>query len=207
MEGDRAKAESRGVDLLFVPSVAEMYGGARRVMVTPLAIADRWEGAVRPGHFAGVLTVVAKLFNVVAPDVAIFGQKDIQQATLIRAMVEDLDVPVEIVIAPTARESDGLAMSSRNSYLSPDERKRAVTLSAALRAVAQRAAAGERDAAVLEGVGRSVLGREAGVEVDYFALADPERLEPVQAARPGTVVMVAARVGRTRLIDNIILDS
>ena len=204
--GDTAKAESRGVDLLFVPAVEEMYAGTRTVVVEPIAVADRWEGAVRPGHFRGVLTVVAKLFHLVAPDVAIFGQKDIQQATLIRAMVRDLDFPLEIVVSPTVRESDGLAMSSRNSYLSPDERRRALVLSATLRAIAERAKRGERDAVVLERAGKEVLEREPAVQLDYLALVDPERLEPVAAVSPGTVVMIAARVGRTRLIDNVILD-
>jgi pantoate--beta-alanine ligase len=204
--GDRAKAESRGVDLLFTPSVAEMYAGPRQVTVTPGALAERWEGAVRPGHFAGVLTVVAKLFNIVQPDVAIFGQKDIQQATLVRAMVRDLDMPVELVVAPTVREPDGLAMSSRNSYLSPDERGRALALSRALREIAARAARGTRDAAELSGAGRAVLSAEAGIVVDYLAIVDPETLEPAAGATPGSIAMVAARVGRTRLIDNVILS-
>src|SRR5919199_4108288 len=115
VEGDSAKAAARGVDLLFAPTVEEMYGGPRAVGVVPIALHERWEGAVRPGHFTGVFTVVAKLFNIVRPDVAVFGQKDVQQATLVRAMVRDLDIPISIVVAPTTREPDGLAMSSRNS--------------------------------------------------------------------------------------------
>jgi pantoate--beta-alanine ligase len=205
--GDTAKAESRAVDLLFLPAVGDMYADGRSVVVQPIAMADRWEGAVRPGHFTGVLTVVAKLFHLVQPDVALFGQKDIQQATLIRAMVRDLDFPLDVVVSPTVREPDGLAMSSRNSYLSPDERRRALVLSATLRAIAERAKGGERDAAALERAGREVLSREPSVALDYLAIVDPERLEPVSAASPGTVVMIAARVGRTRLIDNVILES
>ncbi len=204
--GDTAKAESRGVDLLFVPSVDEMYAGTRQVTVTPGPLAARWEGAVRPGHFAGVLTVVAKLFNVVQPDVAIFGQKDIQQATLVHAMVRDLNMPLELVVASTVREPDGLAMSSRNAYLSPDERSRALALSRALREIAARVEAGERDAAALLAAGRSILSAAPGIAVDYLAIVDPETLEPVTRASAGSIAMVAARVGRTRLIDNVILS-
>jgi pantoate--beta-alanine ligase len=125
LDGDAAKASARGVDLLFAPDGAEIYPEQPRVVVTPRALAARWEGAARPGHFEGVLTVVAKLLNIVQPHVAVFGQKDIQQALLVRAMVEDLDIPVEIVVAPTVREPDGLAMSSRNSYLDAPSRERA----------------------------------------------------------------------------------
>ena len=208
LEGDVRKADSRGVDLIFAPRAEDMYAGDRVVSVTPHALAERWEGAVRPGHFGGMLTVVAKLFNLVLPQVAIFGQKDIQQATLVRAMVRDLDFPIEIHVAATVREDDGLAMSSRNGYLSGDDRRRALVLSRALRAIAEAAAAGERDAAALETLGYDVLAEEGpGVSVDYLALVDGERLEPVAVAEPGTIVMVAARVGPTRLIDNIILGA
>ncbi|HEX6964512.1 MAG TPA: pantoate--beta-alanine ligase [Gemmatimonadaceae bacterium] len=205
--GDAAKAESRGVDVLFAPPVEELYPGERTVVVTPLALADRWEGAARPGHFTGVLTVVAKLFNLVQPQVAIFGQKDIQQATLIRAMVRDLDIPVEIVVAPTVRDPDGLAMSSRNIYLSTEERRRALTLSRALRTIAESFDRGQYDAAELEREGWEVLASEPSVQVDYLAVVDPERLEPVAVAEQGTIVAVAARVGTTRLIDNVILGA
>ena len=205
LEGDTAKAEARGVDILFVPDANTMYPQPSRVVVTPRALASRWEGEARPGHFEGVLTVVAKLFNIVQPHVAVFGQKDIQQATLVRAMVEDLDMPVEIVLSPTVREADGLAMSSRNSYLDPAARGRALGLSGALRAIEQAYDAGERNAAKLEAVARAHL-EQAGVnEVDYVAIADPKTLEPLTQATAGAVVAVAARVGRTRLIDNVIL--
>jgi pantoate--beta-alanine ligase len=207
LEGDVRKASSRGVDLIFAPRAEDMYAGDRVVSVTPHALADRWEGAVRPGHFGGMLTVVAKLFNLVQPQVAIFGQKDIQQATLVRALVHDLDFPIEIHVASTVREDDGLAMSSRNGYLSGDDRRRALVLSRALREIAAAADAGERDAAALETLGYDVLAEEPGVNVDYLALVDGERLEPVAIADPGTIVMVAARVGPTRLIDNIILGT
>ena len=204
-EGDAAKARDRGVDLLFLPDAQEMYPRERVVEVVPRALASRWEGEVRPGHFAGVLTVVAKLFNIVQPDVAVFGQKDVQQATLVRAMVRDLDFPVEIVVAPTVRERDGLALSSRNTYLSADDRRRALVLARALRAIERAFGAGERDAASLDWLARGVLSEEPAVRLDYLAIVDPETLEPAAQAREGTVVAVAARVGATRLIDNVIL--
>jgi pantoate--beta-alanine ligase len=206
-EGDAIKAERRGVDILFMPKAGDMYFGERRVVVTPLALADRWEGASRPGHFTGVLTVVAKLFNIVQPDVAIFGQKDIQQATLIDAMVRELDFPVRLVMAPTVREPDGLALSSRNVNLSPVERRRALVLSRSLRAIKEAFDAGEYDAAMLEQIGWEVIASEPEVRVDYLAIIDPERLEPVAVAESGTIAAVAARVGGTRLIDNTILGS
>ncbi len=205
LDGDAAKASARGLDLLFAPDGAEIYPEQPRVVVTPRALAARWEGAARPGHFEGVLTVVAKLFNIVQPDVAVFGQKDIQQALLVRAMVEDLDIPVEIVVAPTVREPDGLAMSSRNSYLDAASRERALALSGALRAVVRAHAAGERSAAALEGMARAHLAQHGITEVDYVAVAHPRTLEPLVQADAGAIVAVAARVGRTRLIDNMIL--
>lgn len=204
-EGDAAKAAGRGVDLLFTPGVEDMYPAPARVRVVPAALDAHWEGEVRPGHFAGVLTVVAKLFHIVLPDVAVFGQKDIQQATLVRAMVRDLDFPLDVVVAPTVRESDGLALSSRNSYLDAAARRRALALSRALFAIRDAWAAGERDAARLLARGRALLEAEPGVAVDYLALAEPETLEPVTTAEQGTIAMVAARVGTTRLIDNLIL--
>jgi pantoate--beta-alanine ligase len=207
LEGDAAKAERRGVDFLFAPPVEELYSGERTIVVTPLALADRWEGAARPGHFTGVLTVVAKLFNIVQPQVAVFGQKDIQQATLIRAMTRELDFPVRLVVAPTVRDPDGLALSSRNSYLSPDERRRALVLSRTLRAIADAFDRGQYDAVALEQLGWEVLATEPEVQVDYLAIVDPQRLEPVSVAEQGTIVAVAARVGTTRLIDNVILGA
>jgi pantoate--beta-alanine ligase len=204
-EGDAAKARERGVDVLFTPAPAEVYPREPRARVVPGAMADRWEGAVRPGHFAGVLTVVAKLFHLVSPDVAVFGQKDAQQAALVRAMVADLDFPVDVVVAPTVREPDGLALSSRNVYLSVDERARARRIPQALAAAERAFAAGERSAAALVAAARAVLAREPDLVPDYMALADPETLEPVDVARPGTLAMLAARSGRTRLLDNVVL--
>lgn len=204
---DRAKAAS--VDILFAPPTDELYPstGAPPIRVIPELDPPRWEAAVRPGHFAGVLTVVAKLFNIVQPQVAVFGQKDIQQATYIRAMVEALDFPIQLVIAPIVRESDGLAMSSRNVYLSSDERVRALALSRALRATDAQWRAGERNVEVLEAAGRAVLDATPGVITDYFAVAEPHQLQPIAKAGTGSIAMVAARVGRTRLIDNLILGA
>ena len=206
-EGDAAKAAARGVDLLFTPGVEEMYGERRVVGVSAEGLDRRWEGEIRPGHFAGMLTVVAKLFNIVQPDVAIFGQKDFQQAALVRALVRDLDFPIDLVVARTVREADGLAMSSRNSYLAPAERERARALSRALRAIAGRFAEGTRDAATLVAAGRQVIESEGGISVDYLALVDAERLEPVAQASAGDVVLLAARVGATRLLDNLVLGA
>lgn len=203
--GDVAKATSRGVDLLFTPSRDEMYRDGRVVGVVPRDLDTRWEGEVRPGHFAGVLTVVAKLFNIVLPDVAVFGQKDFQQAALVRAMVRDLDFPIELVVAPTVRDRDGLALSSRNSYLSPEDRQRATALWRALRAVAGAFDGGERAAGALRDAGLGVLDTEGGIAVDYLAVVDPDRLEPVERAERGSVVLLAARVGATRLLDNVVL--
>jgi pantoate--beta-alanine ligase len=207
LDGDAAKAEARSVDVLFIPEVSEIYPEPPRIVVSARALAARWEGAARPGHFDGVLTVVAKLFNIVQPHVAVFGQKDIQQATLVRVMVQDLDLPVEIVVAPTVRDPDGLAMSSRNSYLDGPSRKRALGLWGALRAVQRAYESGARSAATLEAVAREHLAGQGVADVDYVAIADPKTLEPLTHASAGTIVALAARVGRTRLIDNVILGS
>lgn len=203
--GDAAKSAARGVDLLFTPGVDAMYPRERRVDVVPRALHSRWEGAVRPGHFAGVLTVVAKLLNIVQPDVTVFGQKDVQQATLVRAMVEDLDFPTGIVVAPTAREADGLAMSSRNSYLDQGQRAAATVLSRALFAMRETFRRGERRAESLVSAGRSVMDDERSASIDYLAVTDPVTLEPVEDATEHSIAMVAARIGKTRLIDNLVL--
>jgi pantoate--beta-alanine ligase len=204
-EGDAARAASAGVDLLFTPDVAAVYPREPRARVVPGTMADRWEGAVRPGHFAGVLTVVAKLFHIVQPDVAVFGQKDAQQAALVRAMVRDLDFPVELVVVPTVRESDGLALSSRNAYLTAAERASARCIPEALAAAERAFAAGTRDAPALLEAAHAVLARDPALVPDYLAAADPDTLEPVDRAAPGTLLMVAVRAGRTRLLDNVVL--
>ena len=200
---DRALASARGVDALFVPTVAAMYPPGSQVRLSPGPIADLWEGAARPGHFTGVLTVVAKLFHLVEPDVACFGQKDVQQLTLVRRMVRDLDWPVEIIAVPTVREPDGLALSSRNAYLNPEDRGRAVVLSRALHAAHQAWRSGETRATGLEARMRQELGREPTVAVEYISIADPETLASVDTTDERTVVSIAARIGGTRLIDNI----
>jgi pantoate--beta-alanine ligase len=202
---DRALAAGRGVDALFTPSVDLMYPPGSEVRVIPGGTADRWEGAARPGHFIGVLTVVAKLFHLVQPDFACFGRKDIQQLTLIRQMVRDLDWAIDIVAVPTVREADGLALSSRNAYLSSDDRRRAVALSRALRTAREAWKGGENQAAAIEARMRRELRGEPGVLVEYIAIAEPEALAPVMTADARTVVAIAARVGGTRLIDNVIL--
>jgi pantoate--beta-alanine ligase len=200
---DRALAASRGVDAIFVPAVETMYPPGSEIRVTPGVTASRWEGAARPGHFTGVLTVVAKLFHLVQPDLACFGQKDFQQLALVRQMVRDLDWPLDIIEVPTVRETDGLALSSRNAYLSSDERSRALVLSRALLAAHRAFCEGERRVPVLEQVMRQELSREPEVGVEYIAIVEPETLNPVDLADTRTVVAIAARVGGTRLIDNI----
>ncbi|HVH68962.1 MAG TPA: pantoate--beta-alanine ligase [Gemmatimonadales bacterium] len=200
---DRDLAQTRGVDCLFVPDQASVYPEEPLVRVSPGPMADTLEGAARPGHFAGVLTVVAKLLHVVEPDIAVFGRKDFQQAMLVRRMAADLDFAPEIDIAPTVRELDGLALSSRNTYLQGDDRRSALSLSRALRAVEQAWRGGEADPAALARRGLEVL-RVPGVSPEYLALVD-ERLRPVARADARTVVVLAARVGTTRLIDNVVL--
>ena len=200
---DRRLAAEREVDCLFVPETAAMYAAEPLVRVSPGPTAETLEGAARPGHFAGVLTVVAKLFHIVEPDLAVFGRKDYQQAVLVRQMVRDLDFPVEIDVAPTVRELDGLALSSRNAYLDPDQRRAALALSRALRAVEQAWRGGESNPVVLERRGMEVL-RIPGVTPEYLAIVG-EAVRPVKQADARAVVVIAARVGATRLIDNVVL--
>ncbi len=200
---DRALAQGRTVDVLFLPERAAIYPAEPVVRVTAGALGETLEGAARPGHFAGVLTVVLKLFAIVQPDVAVFGRKDFQQATLVRRMAADLDLPVTIDVAPTVRELDGLALSSRNAYLAPAERRSALALSRCLRAVEQGWRGGEANPAALVRRGLEIL-TQPGVTPEYVALVD-ERLQPVERVTAATVVVVAARVGKTRLIDNVVL--
>jgi pantoate--beta-alanine ligase len=202
---DRALAEARGADALFVPTTDMMYPPGAETTVVPGSTADRWEGAARPGHFTGVLTVVAKLFHLADPDVVMFGQKDVQQTVLVRQMTRDLDWPVEIVVVPTAREPEGLALSSRNAYLSAEERQQALGLSGALRVAHEAWRAGETSSAALEAAMRARLAVYPEVRIEYIAITEPERLASVSTADASTIVAVAARVGQARLIDNIIL--
>jgi len=200
---DRRLAAERGVDCLFVPELEAMYPAEPLVRVAPGPMADPLEGAARPGHFGGVLTVVAKLFHIVEPDMAVFGRKDFQQAVLVRRMAADLDFGLEIDVAPTVRELDGLALSSRNSYLTADERRSALALSRALRAVEQAWRGGEAGPAALQRRGLEIL-KAPGVTPAYLELVDDE-LHSVARADARTVVVAAARVGATRLIDNVVL--
>jgi pantoate--beta-alanine ligase len=200
---DRTLAAERAVDCLFVPDRTAMYPEEPLVRLDPGPLAERFEGAARPGHFAGVLTIVAKLLHVVEPDIAVFGRKDFQQAVLVRRMAADLDFAPEIDVAPTVRELDGLALSSRNAYLQGDDRRAALALCRALRAVEQAWRSGEADPEALERRGLEVL-RAPGVTPEYLAVVD-DGLRPVARADARSVVLVAARVGPTRLIDNVVL--
>jgi pantoate--beta-alanine ligase len=205
VEDDERLAEETGVDLLFRPALEEMYAPARTISVTAGRLGSDWEGKSRPGHFDGVLTVVAKLFNIVQPDVAIFGQKDLQQAALVSAMVRDLDMPIDIVIAPIVREDDGLALSSRNRYLSPEQRKAALALNRALTRVREKFEEGETRVAALENAGVSVVAPEPQVGLDYMGVVDSKTFERPTVAQKGNSIIIAARVGTTRLIDNMTL--
>lgn len=204
LDRDRALAAGRGVDALFLPDVPTMYPPGSDTRVTPGPAGDRWEGEARPGHFAGVLTVVAKLFHLVAPDVAVFGQKDAQQVALVRRMIRDLDWPVALVVVPTAREEDGLALSSRNSYLSPEERRQAAGLSQALRAAHELWRGGETRGTRLEACAAQALQVYPGVRPEYIAVVDPDALAPAESVGAGCLMLMAARVGSTRLIDNVV---
>ncbi|HEX2414269.1 MAG TPA: pantoate--beta-alanine ligase [Thermoleophilaceae bacterium] len=200
-------AADAGVDVLFAPTVEEVYPDGFDVTVTVGGLTSILEGDARrrgPQHFAGVTTVVTKLFNMAGPDVAYFGQKDAQQVLVVRKLVRDLDIPVRIVVCPTVRDSDGLALSSRNGYLTADERERALALSRALRAAEQSVEGGRRDATSVIAAARAELDR-AGVEPDYLELRSLADLAPADRVNGSTLLAVAARVGRARLIDNAIL--
>jgi len=207
IEADDNLAMQAGVDLLFRPEAAEMYADGRTVSVVGGTLAGAWEGEMRPGHFDGVLTVVAKLLNIVVPDFAVFGRKDLQQAALVKAMVRDLNLPVSIVLSPIVREKDGLAMSSRNRYLMSDERGSALALNRSLTAARVAYEAGERSTVRLEQVGRNTIRDDPQVKLDYLAVVDPGTFERREIAEETSAVIVAARVGNTRLIDNVILGA
>ena len=204
-EADCRLAEAEGADVIFAPSVEEMYPPGATTFVEVSDLSDRLDGASRPGHFRGVATVVAKLFIAAEPDLAFFGQKDAAQVSVLRRMVADLRLGVEIVVCPIIREPDGLALSSRNAYLIADERRQARALSRAVRWVEAMVTRGERNSAVLIEAARQVFAAEPLVRVDYIALVDWSTLEPVELATAGTLFAVAAWVGTTRLIDNAIL--
>src|SRR5258706_2629880 len=204
-ERDRYLLKKEGVELLFVPSVEEMYPGGAVTWVTVGDLSDKLDGRSRPGHFRGVTTVVAKLFHIIEPDAAFFGQKDAAQVAIIRRMVADLKMPVEIVACPIVRDADGLAMSSRNAYLDPQQRQQALVLHRALMGVKAFWEAGERHAGRLAAAGRQEIAAEKAVRLDYFEIVDPDSLDSVEHVAKVALVAVSAFVGPTRLIDNLLL--
>ncbi|MGE5174877.1 MAG: pantoate--beta-alanine ligase [Hyphomicrobiales bacterium] len=203
---DARLCRAAGVDWLFLPSVRTLYPPGSATRVAPGPLGSRFEGAVRPGHFAGVLTVVLKLLEIAEPDTLVLGQKDAQQAVLVGAMIRDLDLPVRLDVAPIVREPDGLAMSSRNAYLTPAQRARAAGLYVALEAGRHAARTGARDASRIVGAARRMLRREARPDgVDYLALVDPRTMEPVRRLARRALLIAAIRIGKTRLIDNMVV--
>ena len=205
LESDSGQLSCEKTDYLFQPSIEEMYPPGAAAWVTMEGITDKLDGRSRPGHFRGVTTVVAKLFNIVQPDLAFFGQKDAAQAAVVRKMVRDLNFDVEIVVCPIIRELDGLAMSSRNAYLSTSERRQATVLYRALMRVQMLADQGESDSARLVAAGQQVMSEEPSLRLDYFEIVNPDTLDAVTSTSGGALVAVAAHVGSTRLIDNIVL--
>lgn len=205
LEKDLALLEAEKVDFVFSPSVQDMYPPGSSTWVTVEGLSEKLDGRSRPGHFRGVTTVVAKLFSIVQPDLAVFGQKDAAQAAIIRRMVDDLDFDVRVLVCPIVREKDGLAMSSRNVYLNPEQRRQATVLYRALMRVQTLADQGESNAAKLAEAGKQVVAEEAQVRLDYFEIVNWETLDPVPDISDGALVAVAAYVGETRLIDNVVL--
>jgi pantoate--beta-alanine ligase len=204
-EADCALAGAEGAAAIFAPPVEEMYPAGAATFVDLYSLTDRLDGASRPGHFRGVATIVAKLLIAAEPDQAIFGQKDAAQVAVIRRVVADLCLPTEIVVCPIVRDPDGLALSSRNVFLSPVDRAQALALSRTVRLVEALSASGERSRSILVSAARKVISAEPDVRVDYVALVDWATLQPVDVATPGSLFAVAAKVGPTRLIDNTIL--
>ena len=206
LESDRTLLESLGVDYLFAPPAEEIYPQSFRTLVNVEGLGNRLEGRSRPGHFQGVATVVLKLFEIVQPRFAYFGRKDAQQCRVVQQMAADLNLDTEIVVSPIVREPDGLALSSRNAYLSPDDRRAATALNRSLEAVKAEIGAGQRDAAHLIATARHLLDSEPGVKTDYVEIVDAESLEPVTVLRKRSLVLIAAHVGKTRLIDNALIE-
>jgi pantoate--beta-alanine ligase len=206
-ERDRALLEAEGIDILFAPSPDEIYPHGSITWVTVEGLSDKLDGRSRPGHFRGVTTIVSKLFNLIQPQVAFFGQKDAAQLAIIRRMTRDLNFPVEIVGCPIVREPAGLALSSRNAYLNPAERRQALVLHRALLEVERRFAAGERSSANLIAVAKKAFASAPEVRIDYIEIVDPDSLEPVDEISRKSLVAVAAYVGSTRLIDNVLIGT
>lgn len=208
MERDRRLAAEEGVDVIFAPSAEEMYpGGYATYVEVSGALTETFCGGSRPGHFRGVATVVAKLLNIVAPDKSYFGQKDAQQALVIKRMAGDLNMPGEIRIVPIVREPDGLALSSRNTYLSEDERRQAPGIFRSLKRAEELASAGELSAARIKEEIRKILRQGRDIRIDYIEIVDADTLEPVETVKGNTLVAIAAFVGKTRLIDNVVISS
>jgi len=205
-ERDLALLKKEGVEAVFMPPVDEMYPPGFSSWVEVGSIGDRLEGAARPGHFRGVATVVAKLFNIVRPDRAYFGQKDAQQVVVIKRMVTDLNMNLEIVAVPTVREPDGLAMSSRNIYLSPEERKQAAVLYQSLTLAQRLWAQGEKSAQAIRRQMTELIEKQPLAEIDYISIANAETLDELDVVRPPALVSLAVRFGKTRLIDNVVLE-
>jgi pantoate--beta-alanine ligase len=197
--------KKEGTDIVFMPSVAEMYSPQFNSWVDVGKIAERLEGAARPGHFRGVATVVAKLFNIVQPDRAYFGQKDAQQLAVIKKMVADLNMNLEVVAVPTVREPDGLAMSSRNIYLNPEERKQGIVLYQALSLAQKLWSQGEKDAQTIIRQMTNLIQKQPLAKIDYISIADAETLDELDNVRPPALVSLAVRIGKTRLIDNVVV--
>jgi pantoate--beta-alanine ligase len=202
---DRALCRKEGVDVCFEPTVASMYPKGFQTVITVPEIARRWEGETRPQHFAGVATVVTKLFGMVRPHLAVFGQKDYQQAVLVRRLVNDLDLGVTIQVRPTVRERDGLALSSRNVYLTSDERRVAPLLARALRAGEQLTMGGTRDSVAIERIMRQTLEQAPTIQIEYLGVCDPLTLEPLSLVTHRAVLLGAIRIGSVRLIDNLVV--
>lgn len=202
-EQDCTRLEAEGVVALFAPEASEMYPEGAVTTVTVTGVGDRLDGASRPGHFTGVATVVAKLFHIVGRCKAYFGQKDAAQVAVLRRMVKDLNFDVELASCPIVRDADGLALSSRNQYLSAEERERELVLNRVLRLLEERIKRGERESAALIDAGKLAT---AGVQLDYLAIVDVESLLPVKTAEKGTLIAIAAWVGKTRLIDNFLVE-
>jgi pantoate--beta-alanine ligase len=203
---DCALLQGEGVDLIFAPTVEEMYPAGASTFVLVEGVSDRLDGASRPGHFRGVTTIVSKLFHSVCPHKAFFGQKDAAQVAVLRKMARDLNFPLQLVVCPIVREPDGLALSSRNRYLSENERRQALVLRRALAQIEKRVTEGERSSQALIETAREVLASEPAVRIDYVAIVDPDTLEDIQTIRAGALAAIAAFVGATRLIDNVVLQ-
>lgn len=205
-ERDCELLEKEGVELLFAPSVDEMYPSGAVTWVTVEELSNKLDGRSRPGHFRGVTTVVSKLFHIMEPDVAFFGQKDAAQVAIVRRMVRDLNLPIEIFVCPIVREPDGLAISSRNAYLDPEQRQEALVLHRSLMRVQELSERGETSADLLASEGRQEFAAEPAVRLDYFEIVNPETLDPIEDIRKGALIAVAAYVGSTRLIDNLLIN-